>query len=410
MIPFDEVTFPDLLRSGLTGGPEFDVTVLSRRTGDEVRIANRRYALHQYNTAPVIRNETTLQQIISFYVARRGSARGFRFRDWFDFSTNANDVVGEDGLIDASSARGLILLEDDEYRLYKRYTDGSYTYDRRITKPRNITLYVGSSVVSSATYTITSNGKINFTGTAPSGVRWVGTFDVPVRFSPDGDELQSITLTDFRNNDFAVPLEEVIIFDGEPSWHNDTPLDPTGRTNNPYGTGTGDQGGPPRGGTGGGSGGGGNSPEPPEPIIVTDMTMCDDMPGSITITLGGDWIDGGPPPNGLGGPFPQSAVKVGDAAIPVYNDADELIGYRACNYRASYWTGAEDHSNGESMQIDVQWDSANNRWSLAAGGSDGILWFNAHSAGDELFGAYVVENWDQDYYTYDENGKTISVS
>lgn len=267
MIPFDETTFPESLIAGATaGGPEFPITVILKRNGVEFRIANTQNQHHAFEAAPVVRSELAFEQLVSFVVARNGSARGFRFRDWADYSTASDDVSDPS----SGSTSGVVLFEDGQYRLYKRYNDGNgYSYDRRISKPRasGFILKSSGSVVASGYTLDASTGIITFSGGTPPSLSWCGYFDVPVHFaSSSAEEVIGISYDDFRTSGVSISLEEMQIFDGELDWETDTPEWPV--ENGAGGSGGGPTGGGPTGGGGGDGGGGGQSPE--EEIITLD--------------------------------------------------------------------------------------------------------------------------------------------
>lgn len=259
MIPFDDVVLPETLVSGSAGGgPQFAITVMSKRTGVEHRIANVKNQQHAFDVTPVVKTDAAFNTLVNFIASRNGSARGFRFRDWADYSTAADDV----GDPTSGTSSGIVTLENGEYRLYKRYDDGNgYTYDRRITKARasSFVLKSGGSVVSSG-YTLSDTGVLSFSGSPPASLTWNGYFEVPVHFASGSEEVIGMTYDDFRQVNTSLSLQELQVFDGSVTWHTDTPSWPVVPSGG-GGPGPGPGGGGPGGGTGGGGSGGGKSPE-----------------------------------------------------------------------------------------------------------------------------------------------------
>lgn len=284
MMTFDEVTFPETLM-GVTGGPNFMLVILTTRQGKEYRISNTNNQVHEFDATPLLRDEASIQTLTEFIAARNGSARGFRFRDWTDYTTALDDVSEPV----SSSSCGEVVLEGGEHRLYKRYEDGNgYSYDRRIFKPRaaSFTLKSGASVVDPGDYTLdTGRGIITFPGAAPADLSWHGYFDVPVHFTSDTDDLQSLTIADFKNATIACAMKEMLLVDGALSWETDTPIYPTVDGGGTPGGGS-PGGGSPGGGSGGGGGGNPGSPEDPDDPSTVFET-CEELiasKGTFTLT------------------------------------------------------------------------------------------------------------------------------
>jgi len=115
-----------------------------------------------------ISDNTVRDDALTFYAARRGSTDSFRFRDPFDYTATAQPLISVTG----------------GRQLVKRYTIGSYTYDRPIQKP------VSGSV------TLTGGGSVDYaTGivSGGSGGTWSGSFDIQARFVDDRLARHSVT-------------------------------------------------------------------------------------------------------------------------------------------------------------------------------------------------------------------------
>jgi uncharacterized protein (TIGR02217 family) len=129
----------------------------------------------RYDAGPGVRSEADVATLIAFFRARLGAAKGFRFRDPFDFS-GADEVLGTgDGVRTA-------------FALVKRYGAGADAEVRRITRPvaASVQVKVAGAVVPSG-WTLGAGGTVVFDVAPASGAAVTAsfTFDVPVRFAED---------------------------------------------------------------------------------------------------------------------------------------------------------------------------------------------------------------------------------
>lgn len=123
-----------------------------------------------------MKNKAQLDELIAFFRARQGRARGFRFKDWMDFSVT-NQLIGTgDG-------------SETEFRLVKSYSSGAVQEERVIHKPvaGSVKIYVNGSLQSSGVAVDSGSGAVTF-DVAPASAAAVTAdfeFDVPVRFDTD---------------------------------------------------------------------------------------------------------------------------------------------------------------------------------------------------------------------------------
>jgi len=180
---FDEVRFPDQISFGATGGPKFNTTVIVLESGFEQRNANWTNTRGEWDVAHGLKTQTELDTLIDFFYARRGKARGFRFKDWSDFELDRQNI----GTTDSSTA---------VFQIFKRYTSAAINFDRNLSKIVSGTYMVWVNAVllteggGATQFTIDQNtGKITIGSThaATSGqaVEAKTEFDVPVRFNTD---------------------------------------------------------------------------------------------------------------------------------------------------------------------------------------------------------------------------------
>lgn len=123
--------FPDRIGYTTAGGPTFSTDIVQVSSGAEVRNANWSIELMKYDVAHSARTQSELDELAAFFRARRGRADGFRFKDFSDYSATVSS-----GILDAGVGDGY-----PTYQLYKRYTTGAVTHDRKIVKPVSLTAY-----------------------------------------------------------------------------------------------------------------------------------------------------------------------------------------------------------------------------------------------------------------------------
>ena len=201
---FHEVRFPSDISYGATGGPGFNTTVLTLASGFERRNINWSLARAQYDVAQGLKNQDQLNQLIDFFVARRGKAYGFRFKDWTDFQ-----------LPFPGGATPVMMTTDGTtttFQLRKTYQDAGNSYTRTLNKIVSGTLTVYNNGAITTDYTADLNTGIvtlGITARATTGHVIAATceFDVPVRF--DVDELKA-SITDYGIFAWGqIPLLEV---------------------------------------------------------------------------------------------------------------------------------------------------------------------------------------------------------
>ena len=184
MQAFDDLPYPLALGRDATVTPEFSTSVSVTASGFERRNSLWSNARLRFDVGPGIRSEYELGQLLGFFRARRGAARGFRLRDPSDFSSNA--------MIAAPAATDQLLGLGDGTRsafaLVKRYGEGSEAQVRRVTRPVAASLVVSvAGAAVSAGWTLGPLGIITFTSppAANAAVKAGFLFDVPVRFAED---------------------------------------------------------------------------------------------------------------------------------------------------------------------------------------------------------------------------------
>ncbi|MBI1402942.1 MAG: TIGR02217 family protein [Porphyrobacter sp.] len=190
MTPFDDVLYPFALGRNTAVAPEFSTTIAVTSSGHEQRNSLWSDARLHFDVGPGIRSEAELSELLAFFRARRGPARGFRIMDPFDHSSNA--MTGTPTMFDQVIGTGDGVQSD--FQLIKAYGDGDEPQIRPITRPRPETLLVSVDNVADTGWVVRSGGMLSFAEAPPAGakIRAGFLFDVPVRFAEDRIDISAV--------------------------------------------------------------------------------------------------------------------------------------------------------------------------------------------------------------------------
>lgn len=213
---FDEVQFPVGISWGSAGGPGFSTSIAELKSGAEVRQSQWDSPKRRYDVAERVKTYDQLMEIKTFFIARHGAVRGFRFKDWLDYTSNSD---GRSAPSDTDQLLGTGDGSEKDFQLRKSYVSGGITRWRNITKPVSGTVVVAVDGVSqpSGWSVNTTTGVITFS-VAPAATKDVTAgfeFDVPVRFGNDADKEMSISHDAFDIGGIS-SLELVEIIDDVP--------------------------------------------------------------------------------------------------------------------------------------------------------------------------------------------------
>lgn len=209
MQAFDDVLFPIALGRAATVTPEFSTSVTITASGFERRNSLWSDARLRFDVGPGVRSEAELGELIAFFRARRGQARGFRLRDPADFSSNA--MVAAPTPLDQPLGPGDGLAVS--FPLVKLYGEGLDAQRRRVTRPRVGTVRVAVASVETTAFTLDPLGVVRLEAPPPPGAAVTAgfLFDVPVRFAEDridisgavfaAGEAPSVPLVELREDD-----------------------------------------------------------------------------------------------------------------------------------------------------------------------------------------------------------------
>ena len=181
MTTFVETQFPPDISYGSKGGSGFNTSVFETASGFEQRNIQWSKSKGEWDIGYGVRNKSDMDVVVNFFMAMRGRAYSFRFKDWADFQIYNQQIgIGDGGTL--------------AFQIVKTYTAATQTFTRNIVKPvagTITTVLVNGTPVSSSTWSVdTTSGILTFgTGHAPASSAAVvipyGEFDVPARFDVD---------------------------------------------------------------------------------------------------------------------------------------------------------------------------------------------------------------------------------
>jgi len=214
---FHETRFPTGISYRSSGGPGYSTAILEVDSGAEERVARWDAARRQYNAAYGVKNYTDLSDLTKFYIARKGPAFGFRYKDFLDCtstSTGLDSSLGGAAVDDEDQIIGTGDGTETQFQLIKKYTEGGVTRTRNITKPvAGTTIIAIDGAGQGAGWSVdTTTGVVTFS-VAPALNEEITAgfeFDVPVRFGKELDDVLSLSIDDFGSGSAQdIPLIEI---------------------------------------------------------------------------------------------------------------------------------------------------------------------------------------------------------
>lgn len=171
---FVESRLLDCVAYGFQGGPTFATQRVQLRSGIERRNAIRSRPMYRYVAPYQNISQADQATVINVFNAVLGSAHGFRFKDWADYTATL------ESLGNAPSGTTAVQLK-------KTYTLGALSTTRNIKKPVTGTVTVYQSGVAKAGTLDTTTGLFtpSTSWSAGAPITWSGEFDVPVHFASD---------------------------------------------------------------------------------------------------------------------------------------------------------------------------------------------------------------------------------
>lgn len=167
---FIETQFPTAISRNGTGGPVWNTEVVRVNSGNEKRNQVWEYPLHRYDVTHAAKNEADKNELLAVFMVAAGRVNGFRYRD-----VNDHDLTPADGSASGVLGTGGVGDGTPTYQIYKNYSFGSVTRQRKIRKPVSTGLTPkrnGSAVtagVGAGNYSVdTTTGIVTFVADASS--------------------------------------------------------------------------------------------------------------------------------------------------------------------------------------------------------------------------------------------------
>lgn len=183
---FDEVQLPLRVSYGASGGPQFLTEIVTIQGGYERRNQRWSAARRKYDARTGVVSAGDAAVLLGFFQARAGRARGFRLKDWADF-TSAKDGRSAPSWDDQIIGTGDGVKT--QFQLVKHYGSAGVSVARAISKPVSGSVRVGVGDVEYQTgWSVdTTSGVVTFTQAPANGavIKAGFAFDVPVRFDTD---------------------------------------------------------------------------------------------------------------------------------------------------------------------------------------------------------------------------------
>lgn len=196
----DNARLPIAVEAGARGGPGFKTTIFTSDSGHERRNVDWERIRGRWDISYGITNKATLDVVRDFFVAQRGRAYGFRFRDWSDYLFD--QVIGTGN--DAETA----------FQVFKRYSSGARTFDRTLTTlvSGEVTVYLDDVEQESGVTVDHDAGTVTFDTAPGTGVevRVAGQFDVPARFDVDQLEIEVFRAADDGSGHVGIPAITIV--------------------------------------------------------------------------------------------------------------------------------------------------------------------------------------------------------
>lgn len=169
---FDNVRLPVDIERGAVGGPAYKTTIISMASGRERRNQDWEIPLSSFNIGYGIQDRDDMENVYTFFHARGGMARGFRFRNWLDFKVIDTPV-------------GLITGQPLQRQIVRLYPDAVNPQLRIVAYPVPDTLKVYVNQIITEAYTLLDGGILQFPTDPGPDVIATCEFDIPVRFNTD---------------------------------------------------------------------------------------------------------------------------------------------------------------------------------------------------------------------------------
>lgn len=208
---FHSIQFPVGISYGSQGGPVWNTSIIELASGTEERVGYWSRPRYYYDVSYGVKTIDDLIAVITFFNARRGSAFGFRYKDWTDFTS------ASDGRSTPTATDGIIGTGDGsatQFQLAKTYSDAASSTTRLIEKPVSGTVLISVDSVATTAFSVDVETGIVTMNSAPadsSVIRAGFEFDVPVRFAASTERGMRLSYDAFDSGTLpAIELVEIV--------------------------------------------------------------------------------------------------------------------------------------------------------------------------------------------------------
>lgn len=178
MADFHSIRLPEDIERGAVGGPEFKTSRSTLASGQRTTVRHWLQPLGGWDIGYGIQSLSDLEAVRNFFYARMGAGFGFRFKDWSDYVVTQQQIGTGDGA-------------KTDFQMFKRYSDGSFFFDRTLTRlvSGTVRAWVDSvELFDPAGFSVDlETGVLTFVAAPPASdlVEAACEFDNPVQFTKD---------------------------------------------------------------------------------------------------------------------------------------------------------------------------------------------------------------------------------
>lgn len=197
--------FPECISFGSAGGPEYNTSVIVLGSGHEKRNQNWELPRHVFDVAFGVKRQSDLEDLIDFFHAVKGSANGFRFKNFLD--SNSNHTDDTPAFTDQTIGTGD--ASQTQFQIIKTFTQGAQSQSINILKPRAGVTIGFNGVQQLSGFTVdTTTGIVTFSSAPGGGVTITAgyTYDLPCRF--ESDRL-SVSISSYLAGEASVRVIEI---------------------------------------------------------------------------------------------------------------------------------------------------------------------------------------------------------
>lgn len=214
MSGFHETRLPPKYAFGSSSGPGWKTQITELDSGHEERVIRWATYRERFELLQDVKDIDEINELLRFFKARQGAAYGFRVKNQWDWSSNAEGT-------DAPGTQDVQIEQGDgttvAFQLIKKYTDGLSTVSKNIYKPVADTVRIwvnGVEKTEGVDWTVdTTTGIVTFSVAPGAGLAIHASFefDTPARATSDIDEWLSASRRDVEEGELpSITLIEIL--------------------------------------------------------------------------------------------------------------------------------------------------------------------------------------------------------